>query len=562
MIHSVVSSSLCARKVNGRRTRAGDRRRNRNESGMTLVEVIVSVALIVVVTVPLGLAFYKLTDASSANAGRQNASVLASTILSRLDSTTFADVGFTQSNIASAVAADSSYATLIGGTTYKWHPNNDYPDNCSSSSSSCYFVRLATVTTPPSFTVGTSKTAFAPIMTKVVFGGQTFTVYTHVAWHSAVIAACGGSTTTISGAYLRAWVEVIWSTGSIGKQYVYQDKLIYPGGLAPVSPLSSAPAAPTNVTAKAQSVSGEVEVSWQFPTATSSTVCFKVGWSDPVNNEYSSGFLTEAPAATTPCPSVTGAAPPTYFVPTSTSISSSGVPTTTATYCATGLIQGGAGQVYSFYVTAYSLDGTASAESSEVGATSPLGPIITSVTDSTTGAADGLAGDTLTLDGYDLSTTDYFSFCATSSSSCSSPFSGGCATSTRWCVTPISCPTQNQCTVKVPTITGASSGTWYVIAESVGSQTITSAPQSVNAFTYDPVISGATVAPAGGQTTITGTNLYQYNTTFHFGTVVASTVVFSPGGTTAIVTVPAAATSTALTAVDNGIQSNTYTYTY
>lgn len=526
--------------------------RARDDGGFTLVEILVALVIIVIVLVPFGVLFLNTLNASSSNASRQNASVVAASVLSNLDATTYSNVGFTTAAVVSAIAADPSYATAAvvnGKTVYTWTPNVD-GDTSSE--------QLMTVTTAPSFSV--DSVAFAPIMTNVVSGHTHFTVYTHIVQQTGKLLACNGGTTSVTGAYLRAFVEVDWSNGTISNEKLYQDKLIYPGGMNPTAAQSSPPATPSITSATPQSVSGEVIIKWALPSSwTSSTSCFKVGWSDVNQNQDSSGFLTTTTGST--CPSVVGNAPPTVFTV------SSGV----ASYCATGLTQGGSGQAYTFYVTAYSPDATVSSESGELAANSPQGPTISDVSDTVTsgGGPSGKAGDSITLTGKGFATSSQvIEFCSTAVP-CTSSFSPGCSTATLYCQT-VNCTSATSCTITAPTLSAAAtSGVYYVIAETTTTPYVTSAPQASSSFTYIPKITGATVQPSGGTTTVTGTNLFQYNTAFDFGSQGATNVSCSAGGTSCTMTVPndssglpILAGTGQLTAVNNGVVSNAFTYTY
>ncbi len=552
MLLSVVGASRwvmvprnCVRKL--RRTRAAVTRRD--DGGFTLVEMIVAVVIILLVMFPFATLFYNTLNASAANASRQNAALIASTVLSHLDETTYADVGFTGTAIASAISSDSAYAkaaTTSSGTTYSWTPNED-GDTTSET--------LVQVTTQPGFTVGTSATSFAPIMTSVIQGSTIFSVYTHIVAVSANVLSCNG-TTRVADAYDRAFVEVIWRNGSIGSQRLWQDKLIYPGGLNALSSSSSPPATPSISSVTPQSVSGEVVVSWKLPDGwTSSTVCFRVGWSDINENQYGSGFLTAASNGTSTCPSVVGTAPPTYLT----------INDSTASYCVTGLTSGGSSQVYDFYVTAYSASGVgASAESGDASANAPLGPTISGIT-----PVSGTAGSSVTLTGTGFSTSSQpFEFCSVTVS-CTNGFSSNCSSATTYCQT-VNCTSATQCSVQVPTLSSAAtSGVYFIIAETTGSPFITSAPQAVNEFVYTPHIATWTTGASGTTITVTGTNLFASNTGFDFGTVSATNVNCSAGGTSCTMTVPDDASGNPLPqglpiqliAVDQSVGSNSVSYT-
>ena len=514
---------------------------------MTLVEVLVSVLILALVLVPFGVAFYGSLNASASNASRQNASLVASSIISRLDAATFSTVGFTASQLSAAVTAQSSYATA-SGTGYTWTPNVD---------SDFSAEPLVEVTTAPSFTIGSSATPFAPIMTHVVFARTVYTVYTHIVAEAAAQLGCNGTTTTRQGAYDRVFVEVTWHNGSIGNEVLYQDGLVYPGGLNPLSAVSSSPAQPQITAVTPQTVAGEVTVTWSIPSGwTSSTSCFKVGWADVNQNQYSSGFLT-ATTSGSACPAVVGTRPPTTFLYNSSN--------NTGTYCVTGLVQGGASQVYDFYVTAYSPDGTASTESGDASGTAPLGPTITDVT-----PVSGNAGASVTVTGTGFSTSSQvFEFCS-ATVNCTGSFSSNCSSATTYCQTVTNCTTTS-CTLTAPTLSSsAASGVYFVITETTTTPYVTSAPQAVAQFTYQPTITSTAIASGSGASgstvTVTGTNLYPYDTAFDFNGVGATSTTCIAGGTSCTVTVPANVTGTSgtaqLQASDNSILSAPYTYTY
>lgn len=532
-------------RLRGRRSRGLGvvaRLRHRDDEGMTLVEVLVTIALITAVVVPLGVFFTDSMNVSAANAGRQDAAMVATSVLSHLDALAYDDVGFTATTTGGAVSQEASYAKS-SGTTYDWTPNVD-----SATSSE----QLAIVGTDPSFVVGSSATPFAPIMSGVVSGGTVYRVETHVVEVPGTMQACNGGTTSIPDAYRRAFVEVSWHNGGIGHETLYQDKLIYPGGLSPAHTTTTPPVVPGSVTATPRSVTGEVTVSWTLPDGwTPSTSCFKVGWANYEQNQYSTTFLPASDSG--PCPS-SGTALPTAFTTNDSR----------ATYCVTGLTQGGATQAYTFYVTAYSPDGTASSESGEATANAPLGPTITA---ESAASQTVTSGTQVTLTGTDFSTVNQpFEFCAVTSN-CTSTFTPNCAsTADKYCEI-VNCTSTTSCTVPMPTpLSTATVGVYYVIAETVTTPEITSPPQSGSQVTYTPIITSATSAPSGKETVIDGQDLFPNFTTFEFNGVSVSgstDVQCGPGGTSCTVTVPNDAGGNpfpsgpgTVYAVDNGVYSN------
>lgn len=468
---------------------------------MTLIEVIVTVALIAIVVVPLGTVLVATYNASSANASRQNAAILATSVLSHLETTAYGDVGFTAAQLntitsgAGSNSLDAAYgATAIGGSYYF--------------GSDATAPQLVTVATAPAFTLGSAATPFGPIMTGVDSGGTVYTVVTHAVYATATVPACPGYTpaqTALPGAYVRVYVKVSWSNGTIGGEQLTEDGVIYPGGLNPYRgsgyDSSAVPPAPGGVTAKASSsaTTGAITVSWQVPVGWSSSAdseCFAVGWADANGVESSTGMVANNDPALT----MSGS---------------------TASYTVSSLDQGGA---FVFYVTAFSPNGVESAESTDAPtAYAPTGPVITSVSPSS-----GASGTKVTLTGTGFVAGMQVQFC---------PSGGTCPSSAATWLTP-SCTSATSCSLTAPAPPASvGTGVFTIMAETAtgpGGAEVTSPPIAPDEFTYTPTISK--VSPASGSSTggtsvtVTGTNLYP-GTGFAFGsTPVTSTVTCDPSG--------------------------------
>ena len=485
----------------------------RSDGGFTLVETLVTVALITIMVVPLGYVFYTSLTAASTNAGRQDAAALATSIVSRLEAAPYPQVGFTAAQLTSAISANPSYGTAAGGSPpqFTWAPNGAGGDSASSE-------QLVTVTTAASFQVGSK--AFAPVITGIVTDGQRFAVTTHLFWASSKMPACSSnssSSTTVTQAYVRALIIVSWGLG----QRVEQDSNVYPGGQTayhgPQYNSALVPAAPQPVTVAEAGITGAVKVTWPQPAGwnVGSGECFAVGWADTNQQVFSTGLLSNNVV----------------------------VPGAGLNYTVEGLAPGGS---YVFFVTAYSPDGVESTESGDsVSATAPSGPLITSVTPSH-GAYAG--GTTVTLSGSAFSTPSMqVQFVPVAQSP--GPV---------WLTA--TCSSLTTCTVVSP----PGSGFVSVVAETPtgpGNTEVTSPALAGDTFSYVPSVNSVT-CPGGGSTcaagttvTVAGTNLVA-GTTFTFGAAVgspaATNVTCNAGGTSCTMTVPAGSGSVDVIASNPG----------
>ena len=495
----------------------------RSSDGITMVEMIVAVTLLGIVLLPLARVFYNSLNAASSTGSRQQAAELATSVISDLRSVPYPEVGFAASgsnSLASTLASDPSYANRVSTSgPYFWDWDNDgdvfsaVGGNDDGATSDSADEQLVVVTTQPSFTVGSSNTVFAPIMSDVTASGNTFTITTHLVYASSSVPACPGSTpplTTLTDAYVRAFVTVAWSNGPVHGESLTQDSIIYPGGQAPYDgpQFNSAdtPAVPINVTSSQTTTTGDVKISWTWKpsaswSATLPSGCFAVGWSNEAQVTTSTGLLSN------------------------TAVSAPAICTITcsASYTVTGLDPG---SQYVFFVIAYSADGVESAESTDSSAAiAPSGPYVESVTPSY-GPSPG--GTVVTLAGTNFSVpTMQVSFNASGS------------TSPTWLTA--TCASATSCTVGAP----AGSGFETVNAETPtgpgGAEVVSPALAGDQYFFYSaPTASGVspTSGPGGTSVTVTGTNFVP-GTTFKFGGASATAVsCVSAGYTTCTMTAP------------------------
>ncbi len=538
---------------------------------MTLVEVLVSVVLVAIVLLPFAKTFYGTLNASSANGSRQNAAVLATSVISGLQSAAYGDVGFecsTLSSYATALDATSVGSCSSSNSAYYWDSDSD-GDTFSSSSpadsdSDSADEQMVAVATQPSFPLGSTSTTFEPVMTGVKAGGTVYSVVTHISYAPSVVQSCptvvdgltvAGSPTEVQQAYKEVYVEVEWSNASIGHEHLTEEGIIYPGGQNPYRGPSYDTTTADNlqtwadgasVSATPTSQAGEVTVKWNVANMVDGG-CYAVGWSDSNGVNHTSGMLS----------------------PAEYSVNDKGV----ASYIVSGLLQGGTQQAYVFYVTGFSQDGVEQAETTDTPTTyAPLGPIISSIS-----PTYGVAGKTLTLSGsgFPSGSTMNVYFCGAGiGSQCITPWtsSANCPSSdTALCVS-ATCSSQTTCTVTVPPTPSLGTGIFYVEGETLettssGTQVwITSPPTSTDQFTYEPSISSMPSSGTPGETgvLISGTDLFTYNTAFWFGSSTYSVTPTScqPDGSSCTVTIPSNLPSGSVTvyAVDGSAQSTGYTF--
>ncbi|MHB1510491.1 MAG: IPT/TIG domain-containing protein [Acidimicrobiales bacterium] len=514
----------------------------RSSDGITMIEMIVAVTLLGIVLLPLARVFYNSLNAASSTGSRQQAAELATSVISDLRAVPYPEVGFTATganSLGSTLTSDPSYAAYVQPSgPYFWDWDNDgsafgtVGGNDDGTTSDSADEQLVVVTTQPSFTVGSSNTVFAPIMTNVTASGNAFTITTHLVYASSSVTACPGSTpplTVLTQAYVRAFVTVAWNNGPIHGESLTQDSIIYPGGQAPYDGpqfnAADTPAVPTNVTSSQTSTTGDVKVSWTWQPSGSSSGCFAVGWSNEAQVTTSTGLLSNT------------------SVPPTCSTSSSSC---SASYTITGLDPG---SQYVFFVIAYSGDGVESVESTDsAAAIAPSGPYVESVSPSY-GPSPG--GTVVTLTGTSFSVpTMQVNFGTSPSPS------------------PATCTTSTTCTVKAPTGSGFETVTAETPTGPGGAEVVSPTLVGDQYFFYSaPTVSGVSPAsgPAGTSVTVTGTNFVP-GMTFKFGSASATSVsCVSADYTTCTMVAPSGSGTVNIVATNplgSSAPSSSYQYTF
>jgi prepilin-type N-terminal cleavage/methylation domain-containing protein len=515
----------CGRMPTGRRTPG--------QAGFTLLEVIVTLALVAIVFVPLAGVFYASESATVTNSNEENATALASTILAKLRAAASTAIGYDSVGFSSTgtygiceaiTATGGAYATAEGGGCaapfyYDTDQDNDSftaAGDGDGDSADEQLVVLGSGFTTPSFTLGTGAgVQFGPVMTGVQSGGGTFDIVTRVLWASERFPGCPSNaspgsapTSSLTQAYRRVLVKVTWSNGQATRPSYVLSGIVYPGGFAhyhgPQYSYAATPLAPMGVSAAPSSpaITGSLDVSFSVPsTFTGSNMCFSVGWSD-ANQVVGS------------TPLLSGSDPGWVLAP------ARGQPG--ATYQVDNLAQGG---FYVFFVTSWSADGVEMNESADSAtAQAPTGPLVKTVQDTadpTFQPAYAQGGTTsLTVTGTSLTVGGVpaqFYFVPENVGASSQFANYPMATN-------VSCSSSTTCTMTAPAGSASVVNVLAATPTGPGGSSVFAPPILGDQVTYAPVITGLSPAsgPAGTKVQVTLKNYYPGSlggTDFFFGTV-------------------------------------------
>lgn len=491
------------------RRRSPGTRSRRAEGGFTLIEVIVTVALVALLLIPLGRIFYETQSVAADNSARQQAATLATAVISKLSLEPYAELGFASSTVVAADVADPGYYTSA--------ETSDCGTSCGYYLGTSELVTLADsfTTSASAVTLGSPPQALSPYLASVDWSGRVFTVTTWILWASSTVPSCptsndenSGPPTTVLDATKQVRVEVTWRSASAGAVSFVDTSLLYPGGLAPYRGPSydaaDQPLTPGTPVAASTTTTAEVKVSWQVPAGSPTIGCYVVSWVGTNHLVQSTPMMTCFHPLIV-CPD-------------------NGNGSGTASFVVGGLVQN---EEYTFFVTAYSPNGVEWATSADSNpAVAPAGPLVDGVSPAY-GPAGG--GTVVTVDGTGLGTGMTVSFGSASG-------------------TPLNCPltSTTQCTTVAPPGTGI---VFVVVTDLAG---ISSPAVPASQYSYAPAISSISPSsgPLAGGTSVTvdGTNFVPGATTIQFGGVDATS--FSCASTTQCTAVSPASTSATTTVVD------------
>jgi len=205
---------------------ARDSRRVAAEGGFTIVELVVSMALLSIVAAPLASVFWAAIRTAGAAAHRTDGSSIASREIEGMRAVPYAQVGFYDDQ-----GAGSSFEGL---TTVSLGPT--------SPSTGPLIPQIQPKTPDPNAAAGYAPDPDPTNASPISYGGVLYTVQRYVVWANAQDAS-----TTYDKAYKRLTVIVTWSDRA-GAHVVRQDSLLYPGGLGKYAGPMGGPAATTTTT--------------------------------------------------------------------------------------------------------------------------------------------------------------------------------------------------------------------------------------------------------------------------------------------------------------------------
>jgi prepilin-type N-terminal cleavage/methylation domain-containing protein len=187
----------------------GVQRRAATEGGFTIIELVVSMALLSIVAAPLASVFWSAIRTAGAAAHRTDGSSIASREIEGMRAVPYAQVGFYDDQ--GAGSAFEGHQTVSLGTT--------------SPATGALIPQMQPNTPDPNAAAGYAPDPDPTNASPIVQGGVVYTVARYVVWESAQ-----DTSTTYTKAYKRLTVIVTW-TDRAGAHVVRQDSLLYPGGL-------------------------------------------------------------------------------------------------------------------------------------------------------------------------------------------------------------------------------------------------------------------------------------------------------------------------------------------
>jgi prepilin-type N-terminal cleavage/methylation domain-containing protein len=278
-----------------------------SETGFTILELVISMALLAIVAAPLASVFWSAVRTAGSAAHRTDGSSIASREIEGMRAVPYAQVGFYQDQpgfVTTTPPPDNLTSVSLGPT---------------SPASGTLVPQLQPETPDPNAATGYAPDPTPANASPIVMGGVSYSVTRYIAWVDAKDA-----TTTYSQAYKRLSVIVTWSDQA-GAHTVEQDSVLYPGGLGTYQGAMGGPAATTTTTSPsaptrpASTVApgppdpSQVPLSWSQPagggTVTSYSIEYSTDPSFPAGNFAVIAGL--APSITSY--TVTGLAPSTTY---------------------------------------------------------------------------------------------------------------------------------------------------------------------------------------------------------------------------------------------------------
>jgi prepilin-type N-terminal cleavage/methylation domain-containing protein len=183
--------------------------RDDSESGFTIVELVVALAVLAMVMAPLASVFWGAMRTAGVAAHRTDGSSIASREIESMRAIPYAQVGF--------YADQTGYTTVYEGFT-------TVSLGATSPASGTLVPQLQPQRPDPHAATGYAPDPDPENATAIQQGGVSYSVERHVVWIDAQDAS-----TTYVQAYKRLTVIVTWSDQG-GAHSVRQDSILYPGG--------------------------------------------------------------------------------------------------------------------------------------------------------------------------------------------------------------------------------------------------------------------------------------------------------------------------------------------
>ncbi len=198
------------------------------QDGFTIIELVISMALLMIVAAPLAGVFYSAMRTAGAAAHRTDGSSVASREIEAMRAVPYAQVGFYNDEPAN-VATFEGFTTVSLGAT--------------SPGSGKLIPQIEPQTPDPAAASGYAPDPRPANALPIIYGGVHYSVVRYVVWVSAQDAS-----TTYAQAYKRLTVITTWSDQA-GAHVARQDSLLYPGGLGPYQGAMGGPSTTTTTAA-------------------------------------------------------------------------------------------------------------------------------------------------------------------------------------------------------------------------------------------------------------------------------------------------------------------------
>ena len=259
------------------------------EDGFTIIELVVSLAILAMVLGPLAGVFWSAMRTAGVSGHRTDGASIASREIESMRAFPYAQVGF-YADEPGYVSSFEGFTTVSLGAT--------------SPSSGSLVPKVEPQTPDPNAAAGYAPDPNPTNASAVVLSGETFSMLRYVVWVNAQ-----DTSTTYAQAYKRLTVIVSWSDQA-GSHTVRQDSLLYPGGLGAYqgpmggSSTTTTTAAPTNpsqpvlntiVALAAPAGETQVPLTWTQPAGGAAVTSYSIEYSTspsfpPGNFSVVSGF--------------------------------------------------------------------------------------------------------------------------------------------------------------------------------------------------------------------------------------------------------------------------------